>query len=362
MAEVGQLAKQFVAAIAGAQQDIAAREVAIVAKEEECRDKCAKLLEEAETRAAQIVEKAEEEREEWKQEKKRIAAIHQFEKENPKVVLDVGGQTFATHLSVLRSSLAETTLLGALFSGRHPLEGKNEPVFIDRDHFVFRYILNFLRDPARCRFPRDKTEQEELFQEAQYYCLPHEFFCSCDPVDPCNSEEIKTKGEKPFSSWKTDNIIISGASHTPANGATLRLVDDSLPSVLAFDNRTSGSIEFRVPVSFYGVEMYNGDGMSFDVELQEKNSNVWVTVVAITLSGDRWNSISWEDRPCKPQSWRLSLTNNTAKKYLQGFRWLVADSSRQLPSSLRPWCVDENLPHLQIPPKPKNLQGQKKEK
>ena len=54
-----------------------------------------------------------------------------------KIKLDVGGQTFSTSLSTLKSF--PDSMLGAMFSGRHPLEpGDDGTYFIDRDGTNFR--------------------------------------------------------------------------------------------------------------------------------------------------------------------------------------------------------------------------------
>ena len=66
-----------------------------------------------------------------------------------KIKLDVGGQTFSTSLSTLNSF--PDSMLGAWFSGRHPLEpGDDGAYFIDRDGTNFSVRpgcmpLSFLR-------------------------------------------------------------------------------------------------------------------------------------------------------------------------------------------------------------------------
>eukprot|EP00808_Paulinella_micropora_P008719 g29438.t1 len=290
------------------------------------------------------------EREEWKGEKKRITAIHRFGDE--KVVLDVGGQRFATYLHVLQSPLARETLLGALFSGRHKLETNPEPVFIDRDPFVFRYILNFLRSPQTCTFPRDPAQQEELFREAQYYCMPHEFFCSC------NESGKSCMGEEVYRGWKADDIFVANSSHTPSTGNVLKLLDDTTPDILAFDKKSSGSIFFNKALPFTALELNHGAGMSFDVQVLEKGQ--WKTLASTTLTSDSWSSrITWAPRKARPEGWKLVLTNNTSTRYLRGFRW-YAIAFFQL---IRPWCEQfrETVPQKkeqQQQEEPEQTQGQ----
>eukprot|EP00808_Paulinella_micropora_P001623 g1918.t1 len=253
--------------------------------------------------------------------------------------MDIGGQRFATYLSVLQSPKARGTVLGALFSGRHELEEKGEPVFIDRDPFVFRYILNYLRNPKACRFPDNVTEQDALFDDAQYYCLPHDFFCACSETGSCLIEG----GPVPSSYWRGNQIVISGAGGTPSDDTGwLALMNESLPSNLHFDGKSSGSITFQTALPLCGLEVNNGNGMSFEIQAQEEGK--WVCVASMNLTSNGWNAkVSWAPRQKTPQSWKLVLKKNTSDRYLQAFRWY------QLQEQRRPWCA--RFPRDSIPKK-----------
>jgi cell division septum initiation protein DivIVA len=130
MDQVRALTKNLGASVSALQQELATREESLDSREkacqETCRDllaaaeeKCRKLRAAAEQEAAGLLARANAEREAWEIEKQQIALVDHFSEDNPKVTFDVGGQHFSTYLSVLTSSCASNTMLGALFSGRH---------------------------------------------------------------------------------------------------------------------------------------------------------------------------------------------------------------------------------------------------
>ena len=99
------------------------------------RDQANLIVVEAEQEAARIAE----ERAAWEEEKATIAETQSFS--GGKVVLDVGGTKFATRLSTLQAGEAEGSMLGAMFSGRHPLEKDEDgSYFIDRDGRTFHHV------------------------------------------------------------------------------------------------------------------------------------------------------------------------------------------------------------------------------
>lgn len=79
--------------------------------------------------------------------------------------MNVGGRLFSTRLATLRKY--PDTLLGAMFSGRFPLQkDKDNNYFIDRDGSHFGHILNYLRDDE-CIPPSDVAQ--EVMKEAIFY-------------------------------------------------------------------------------------------------------------------------------------------------------------------------------------------------
>ncbi|XP_078407037.1 BTB/POZ domain-containing protein KCTD16-like isoform X2 [Cetorhinus maximus] len=94
----------------------------------------------------------------------------------PEVVeLNVGGQVYFTRLSTLTS--LPNSVLGRMFgqkrnSGGPDLARDNRGrFFIDRDGFLFRYILDYLRDRAVV-LPELFPEKMRLRREAEFFQLP----------------------------------------------------------------------------------------------------------------------------------------------------------------------------------------------
>ncbi|XP_036372983.1 BTB/POZ domain-containing protein KCTD8-like [Megalops cyprinoides] len=101
-----------------------------------------------------------------------ILPISEVSSPFPEVVeLNVGGQVYVTKHSTL-VSIPDTTL-HAMFS-RHPLKDlprdSRGRFFIDRDGFLFRYVLDFLRD-KQLVLPDHFPEKERLQREAEHFQL-----------------------------------------------------------------------------------------------------------------------------------------------------------------------------------------------
>ncbi|KAI1883756.1 hypothetical protein AGOR_G00234820 [Albula goreensis] len=87
------------------------------------------------------------------------------------VELNVGGQVYVTRLSTL-VSVPDTTL-HAMFARRPSRELPRDSrgrFFIDRDGFLFRYVLDFLRD-RQLVLPEHFPEKERLQREAEHFQL-----------------------------------------------------------------------------------------------------------------------------------------------------------------------------------------------
>ncbi|XP_068596446.1 BTB/POZ domain-containing protein KCTD16-like [Brachionichthys hirsutus] len=90
------------------------------------------------------------------------------------IELNVGGQVYYTRHATLAS--VPNSLLGRLFSSKK--ESSNDlsrdlrgRFFIDRDGFLFRYILDYLRD-KQVVLPDHFPERARLKREAEYFQLP----------------------------------------------------------------------------------------------------------------------------------------------------------------------------------------------
>ncbi|XP_029458892.1 BTB/POZ domain-containing protein KCTD12 [Rhinatrema bivittatum] len=89
------------------------------------------------------------------------------------VELNVGGQVYVTRHATLLA--VPDSLLGRMFSqARRPQElardGKGR-FFLDRDGFLFRYVLDYLRD-LQLVLPDYFPERSRLQREAEYFQLP----------------------------------------------------------------------------------------------------------------------------------------------------------------------------------------------
>ncbi|XP_061108209.1 BTB/POZ domain-containing protein KCTD8-like isoform X2 [Conger conger] len=90
----------------------------------------------------------------------------------PEVVeLNVGGQVYMTQLSTL-VSIPDTTLhtMFARCPSRELPRDSRGRIFIDRDGFLFRYVLDFLRD-RQLVLPEHFPEKERLQREAEHFQL-----------------------------------------------------------------------------------------------------------------------------------------------------------------------------------------------
>ncbi|XDV15212.1 hypothetical protein PO909_015342 [Leuciscus waleckii] len=87
------------------------------------------------------------------------------------IELNVGGQVYVTRHSTLLS--VPNSLLWTMFSQKTPTELTTDSkgrFFLDRDGFLFRYILDYLRDQTLV-LPDYFKEKASLLKEAEYFQL-----------------------------------------------------------------------------------------------------------------------------------------------------------------------------------------------
>ena len=83
------------------------------------------------------------------------------------IMLNVGGQVFQTTAGVLTKD--KFSILASLCTENPPLEQDDDGCFfVERDWWIFRYILQFLRNDT---LPRDSGLLEEIYTEASFYRL-----------------------------------------------------------------------------------------------------------------------------------------------------------------------------------------------
>ena len=86
------------------------------------------------------------------------------------VTLSVGGTEYQTSMSVLQRE--PESLLASYFTGTNPIpQDAQGRFFIDRDGYLFRYILNYLRN-MEVSIPKENTSLiTELIKEAEFFRL-----------------------------------------------------------------------------------------------------------------------------------------------------------------------------------------------
>lgn len=90
-----------------------------------------------------------------------------FLPEETVIVLNVGGQVFETNVNILTKD--PYSLLAACCRVKPPLEKNPDGLFFfDRDWWLFRHILNFLKSQ---KLPNDLDTLKELYREASFYRL-----------------------------------------------------------------------------------------------------------------------------------------------------------------------------------------------
>jgi hypothetical protein len=89
-----------------------------------------------------------------------------------RVSLNVGGKRYDTTEATLLS--VSNSFFSAMFSGNFALSPDADgSYFIDRDGYLFRQVLNYLREPDKFVVPESRTDRRRLLNEAHYFQLSH---------------------------------------------------------------------------------------------------------------------------------------------------------------------------------------------
>nr|XP_004658732.2 BTB/POZ domain-containing protein KCTD8 [Jaculus jaculus] len=145
----------------------------------------------------------------------------------PEVVeLNVGGQVYVTKHSTLLSVPDST--LASMFSPSSPRGGARRRgelprdsrarFFIDRDGFLFRYVLDYLRD-KQLALPEHFPEKERLLREAEYFQLADLVKLLSPKVTKQNSlndEGCQSDLEDNLSQGSSDALLLRGAAAAAA--------------------------------------------------------------------------------------------------------------------------------------------------
>uniref|UniRef100_A0A8C9AQF0 Potassium channel tetramerization domain containing 8 n=1 Tax=Prolemur simus TaxID=1328070 RepID=A0A8C9AQF0_PROSS len=147
----------------------------------------------------------------------------------PEVVeLNVGGQVYVTKHSTLLSVPDST--LASMFSPCSPRGGARRRgelprdsrarFFIDRDGFLFRYVLDYLRD-KQLALPEHFPEKERLLREAEYFQLADLVKLLSPKVTKQNSlndEGCQSDLEDNVSQGSSDALLLRGAAAAAPSG------------------------------------------------------------------------------------------------------------------------------------------------
>jgi hypothetical protein len=285
-AEASQLEAATKQAARLAQQQARAEADQIVAA---AREQAEAILLEAKQQAASVAE----ERTAWEEEKAAIAATHTFS--GGKITIDVGGKKFATRLATLQTGEAEDSMLGAMFSGRHPLEKEEDgSYFIDRDGRAFHDVLNYLRDPVEYEPPRAPGLRREVLKQADFYQL-------AGLVDQLSYDTVEfehpllalpTPGAKDLPTGIFGHLKSRLTSRQPrilTMRQTQTAPPDSGPWVVRDLNPVSGSIDqHRGRVSFVSVQV--GKQLQGNLVLELGPAIVANTTAVVQWTVDRSNA------------------------------------------------------------------------
>jgi len=128
-----------------------------------------------------------------------ILAVAPYKLPKGRILLDVGGSSFATTFETLTK--VPDSWLGRMFSGRFEIKENEDDghIFIDRDGKYFDYVLKFLRDTTNKPMLKDKIEMEEFKEEIEYYGLTKAMYGDVDLTVPSTLDWLDNKQIKVFS-------------------------------------------------------------------------------------------------------------------------------------------------------------------
>eukprot|EP01089_Gocevia_fonbrunei_P011435 TRINITY_DN2473_c0_g1_i3.p1 TRINITY_DN2473_c0_g1~~TRINITY_DN2473_c0_g1_i3.p1 ORF type:complete len:322 (-),score=72.98 TRINITY_DN2473_c0_g1_i3:71-1036(-) len=166
-----------------------------------CFDNLVKALETERTKLKREKEELENKKKDWNQFANKLDKTQLSER----IKLDVGGKIFATTLTTLVA--CQGSYFEAMFSGRWDLKKQEDgSFFIDRDPFVFRFVMNFLRgEPFQVELLTEE-KKHKLLEDAEFYHLDK----LVDLLKPIKPVELLTS-TKPVLKWKQGpNYTVSG--------------------------------------------------------------------------------------------------------------------------------------------------------
>eukprot|EP00995_Heteronema_vittatum_P004206 NODE_1649_length_915_cov_404.193995_g1158_i0.p1 GENE.NODE_1649_length_915_cov_404.193995_g1158_i0~~NODE_1649_length_915_cov_404.193995_g1158_i0.p1 ORF type:complete len:202 (+),score=55.67 NODE_1649_length_915_cov_404.193995_g1158_i0:115-720(+) len=129
--------------------------------------------------------------------------------ETPEIIdLNVGG----THFTTTRTTLAsdpDSMLAQLVHSGFGVARDSKGRIFIDRDPFLFRYVLNYLRD-GTLHVPSGFADVSQLQAEAQYFQL-HGLACRIDDYEHSHPQPCSVVARKASNAAELEVQTISSS-------------------------------------------------------------------------------------------------------------------------------------------------------
>ncbi|EGD75380.1 hypothetical protein PTSG_06457 [Salpingoeca rosetta] len=196
-----------------------------------------------------------------------------------RVQIDVGGTVFTTSKQTLTKFA--NSFFASMFSGRHELQPEDDgSFFVDRDPFVFRHVLNFMRGQPPQLEELSDVELKALKQDAQFYQLP-ELLEALTPPEPMLAlPSCKfTSGNNYTLNTERDTVTKTGGD----NGWNTNALGEAIPStgattirftIMQTNGPNSNIMLGIVPSSFNrnGINMFNKCGWHFHCANSHRHS------------------------------------------------------------------------------------------
>jgi len=196
-----------------------------------------------------------------------------------RIILDIGGFRYSTSLSTLTS--VPGSYFGKLFGGPFPshLVGEDGSIFLDRDGRLFRFVLNYLREPEAYELRlRVKQDLDDLREEARFYGLEDRMFLKrlfipekLDWLDPTTIKVAAFSSEHSDRSFAATNVLDYNRTYW------LSLTGQTTNQWLTFDFGHQAYInKLCIKVDYY--ECTVKDFMVQYTEDEDPKTEDWITI------------------------------------------------------------------------------------
>ncbi|KAG9262533.1 BTB/POZ domain-containing protein KCTD12-like [Astyanax mexicanus] len=244
------------------------------------------------------------------------------------VELNVGGQVYVTRRSTLVS--VPDSLLGRMFGQQSPAELSTDTkgrFFLDRDGFLFRYILDYLRD-GNLVLPDYFRERAGLRREAEFFQLRELARRLAPQVSKENSISDEAQGEHDH------DDVCGGGSVGSIGSIGSALPTTSTTSTIALTEPRSPSLKCGYITIGYRGSYTIGRDIQTDAKFR-RVARITVcskTSLAKEVFGDTLNESRDPDRPPERYTSRYYLKYNFLEQAFDrlaemGFRMVACSST-----------------------------------